>query len=55
VDYARDPEAKIFIRADKETLHGNVTRMLDEIRGSGYTKVSFEIKSEAAQAFPQSE
>jgi biopolymer transport protein ExbD len=45
--YITSPEAKIFIRADKETLHGNVTRMLDEIRSSGFTKISFEIKSEA--------
>src|ERR1051325_3648113 len=44
--YMTSPEAKIFIRADKETLHGNVTRMLDEIRSSGFTKISFEIKSE---------
>jgi len=45
--YATTPEAKIFIRADAEALHGNVTRMLDEIRSSGFYKVSFEIKSEA--------
>jgi biopolymer transport protein ExbD len=45
--YATSPEAKIFIRADRETLHGNVTRMLDEIRSSGFTKISFEIKSQA--------
>ena len=45
--YASSPEAKLFIRADKETLHGNVTRMLDEIRSSGFTKISFEIKSQA--------
>ena len=45
--YITSPEAKLFIRADKEALHGNVTRMLDEIRSSGFTKVSFEIKSQA--------
>ncbi len=45
--YATSPDAKLFIRADRETLHGNVTRMLDEIRSSGFTKISFEIKSEA--------
>ena len=45
--YATSPDAKIFIRADKETLHGNVARMLDQIRSSGFTKISFEIKSEA--------
>jgi len=48
--HATTPEAKIFIRADKETLHGNVTRMLDEIRSSGFNKISFEIKSESLAA-----
>ena len=41
------PDAKIFIRADREALHGNVTRMLDEIRSAGFLKVSFEIQSES--------
>jgi len=41
------PEAKIFIRADREALHGNVTRMLDEIRSTGFLKVSFEVQSES--------
>ena len=50
--YATAPEAKIFIRADREALHGNVTRMLDQIRASGFTKLSFEIKSEATQGIP---
>src|SRR6185503_7727695 len=45
--YSTTPEAKIFIRADREALHGNVTRMLDEIRSTGFNKVSFEIKSES--------
>ena len=44
---ATTPEAKIFIRADREALHGNVTRMLDEIRSTGFNKISFEIKSES--------
>jgi biopolymer transport protein ExbD len=43
--YRTNPEAKIFIRGDVETVHGNVTRMLDQIRSSGFTKLSFEIKS----------
>ena len=46
--YATAPEAKIFIRADRDSLHGNVTRMLDQIRSSGFQKLSFEIKSEAS-------
>ena len=50
--YATAPEAKIFIRADRDALHGNVTRMLDQIRSSGFQKLSFEIKSEATQGIP---
>jgi biopolymer transport protein ExbD len=50
--YANTPEAKIFIRADRDALHGNVTRMLDQIRSSGFTKLSFEIKSEATAGIP---
>ena len=35
-----------------EAVHGNVTRVLDQIRSSGYTKISFEIKSQAATGVP---
>ena len=45
--YATNPEAKIFIRGDADAVHGNVTRMLDQIRSSGFSKISFEIKSKA--------
>ena len=45
--YKTNPEAKIFIRGDAEAVHGNVTRMLDQIRSSGFMKLSFEIKSKA--------
>jgi biopolymer transport protein ExbD len=45
--YVTNPEAKIFIRGDAEAVHGNVTRMLDQIRASGFMKLSFEIKSKA--------
>ena len=48
--YRTNPEAKIFIRGDVEAVHGNVTRMLDQIRASGFTKISFEIKSQSAGA-----
>ena len=43
--FKSSPDAKIFIRGDVESVHGNVTRMLDQIRSSGFTKISFEIKS----------
>ena len=47
--YKTNPEAKIFIRGDAEAVHGNVTRMLDQIRSSGFLKLSFEIKSKAGK------
>jgi biopolymer transport protein ExbD len=47
--YATNPDAKIFVRGDAEAVHGNVTRMLDQIRSSGFTKMSFEIKSKTGQ------
>jgi biopolymer transport protein ExbD len=50
--YATNPEAKIFIRGDRDALHGNVTRVLDQIRSSGFTKLSFEIKSQATAGVP---
>jgi biopolymer transport protein ExbD len=46
------PEPKIFIRGDAEALHGNVTRLLDQIRSTGFTKIAFEIKSQAAAGVP---
>ena len=50
--YQTSPEAKIFVRGDRDALHGNVIRLLDQIRSSGYTKIAFELKSEAAKGFP---
>jgi biopolymer transport protein ExbD len=50
--YKTNPEAKIFIRGDQEAVHGNVIRMLDQIRSSGFTKLSFEIKSQASAGVP---
>ncbi len=46
------PEPKIFIRGDAEALHGNVTRLLDQIRSTGFTKIAFEIKSQSAAGVP---
>lgn len=47
-----NPEAKIFVRGDSEALHGNVTRLLDQIRSTGFTKIAFEIKSQASTGVP---
>jgi biopolymer transport protein ExbD len=50
--YATNPDTKIFIRGDTEALHGNVTRLLDQIRSTGFTKIAFEIKSQASAGVP---
>ncbi len=47
VIYQSNPDAKIFIRGDQDALHGNVIRLLEYVRASGYTKIAFEIQSKA--------
>jgi biopolymer transport protein ExbD len=46
------PDAKVFLRGDRDTAHLNVAHALDIIRSSGYYKVSFEIKSESLKGVP---
>jgi biopolymer transport protein ExbD len=50
--YATSPDAKVFVRGDRDALHGNVIRLLNQIRSSGYNKIAFEIKSEAGKSIP---
>ncbi len=47
-----DPEAKVFVRGDADTVHGNIIRLLDLLRAAGFFKISFEIKSEALSGVP---
>jgi biopolymer transport protein ExbD len=47
-----NPEAKVFVRGDRESIHGNVIRLLNLIRSAGYYKMAFEIKSQSAQGIP---
>ena len=42
-----NPEAKVFIRGDADSVHFNIIRVLDICRAAGFYKVAFEIKSEA--------
>ena len=49
---AENGDAKVFVRGDREALHGNVTRLLDQIRSSGFDKIAFEIKSQALRGVP---
>jgi biopolymer transport protein ExbD len=50
--HQENPDAKVFVRGDREAIHGNVTRLLDELRSAGFSKIAFEIKSQAASGFP---
>jgi biopolymer transport protein ExbD len=47
-----NPEAKVFIRGDADTVHFNIIRVLDVLRSVGFYKVAFEIKSEALKGMP---
>jgi biopolymer transport protein ExbD len=48
------PEAKVFVRGDRDSVHLNVTHALDIIRSSGFYKISFEIRSESLKGVPGS-
>ena len=39
------PGAKIFIRGDRDTYHGDIIRLIEQVRAAGIYKIAFEIKS----------
>jgi biopolymer transport protein ExbD len=45
--YNSNHDAKVFISADKEALHGDVIKLLDRVQASGIKKVGYEIKVKA--------
>src|SRR3954464_4844953 len=47
-----NPEAKVFVRGDAGTMHGNIIKVLDILRSVGFYKVAFEVKSEAGKGVP---
>jgi biopolymer transport protein ExbD len=49
-----NPEAKVFVRGDADTVHFNIIRVLDILRSVGFYKVAFEIKSESLRSVPGS-
>ena len=51
-EYVTNPDGKVFVRGDAETVHGNIIRVLELCRAAGFYKISFEIKSEAAKGVP---
>src|ERR1700747_2586920 len=50
--HEENPEAKVFVRGDAGTVHGNIIKVLDILRSVGFYKIAFEIKSEAAKGVP---
>ena len=43
--HATSPGAKIFIRGDRDTYHGDIIRLIEQVRSAGFYKIAFEIKS----------
>ena len=50
--HEENPEAKVFVRGDADTVHGNIIRVLDILRSVGFYKIAFEIKSEGLRGVP---
>jgi biopolymer transport protein ExbD len=50
--HQENPEAKVFVRGDANTVHANIIHVLDILRSVGFYKIAFEIKSEAAKGVP---
>ena len=50
--HSENPDAKVFVRGDRDAVHGNVILLLDQLRSSGFSKIAFEIKSQAAAGVP---
>ncbi len=45
--YNSNHEAKVFISADKQALHGDVIKLLDRVQSVGIKRVGYEIKVKA--------
>jgi biopolymer transport protein ExbD len=39
------PGAKIFIRGDRDAYHGDILRLIEQVRSAGFYKIAFEVKS----------
>lgn len=42
--YAADPSLRVFISGDTEARHGDIIRVLDQVRSAGIQNVAFEIQ-----------
>jgi len=48
------PGAKIFIRGDRDAYHGDILRLIEQVRAAGFYKIAFEVNSPSlpSQAAP---
>src|SRR5437867_4877996 len=46
------PDAKVFVRGDRDSVHLNVTHARDIIGSAGFYKISFDTRSEALKGDP---
>jgi biopolymer transport protein ExbD len=44
------PNAKIFIRGDRDAYHGDILRLIEQVRAAGFYKIAFEVKSPSLPA-----
>lgn len=49
---ANKPDARIYIRGDKDSTHGDVVNVLDKVKLAGVTKVAFEIRPQSSAPPP---
>jgi biopolymer transport protein ExbD len=52
--HQENPDAKVFVRGDRDTVHGNIIRVLDILRSQGFYKIAFEIKSDIGRGIAPS-
>jgi biopolymer transport protein ExbD len=43
--HEQDQELRVYIRADKDSTHGEVIAVLDAVRSAGVSKVAFELQA----------
>ncbi len=51
--FRRDPESPVYIGGDRDTLHGAMVGVLQEVRQAGYQKVAFTVGEGPAPAARQ--
>src|SRR5207248_11791450 len=50
--HQENPEAKVFVRGDANSVHANIIHVLDILRSVGFYKIAFELNIESAICVP---